>query len=350
VPEWGGGVGARRCFADAALADATLRPALTRALFISNLKQVVQRVSGSMKDLLFLRSDERFVCQPNRSSLASAMKRLRTLDDRQAAIAIAADYFAIAAAVLVAMAVHHWLVTIACLILIAGRQVAFTNLVHAAAHSSLFANRRYNEYFEWLYAYPVLDTIDAYRKPHLEHHAEIARRSGGRYEYLHNELGLLRRGGWGRTWVLFVRPLFGYNTWSFLKGTFLAFCRDRTYRLKISAYWTALAVLSVLSGLQRYLLLYWVLPLLLIYPVLNMWAEVSDHFQARDDLRNQAGLFYGLLLKGHELYHGTHHKYPYIPFYKLADATVLMEQYGESIERVRGPLTFLRCIYRRRES
>ncbi len=59
------------------------------------------------------------------------------------------------------------------LLVIGARQLGFGVLMHEAAHRSLFADRRVNDWVgNWLCAYPVWSDIRPYRPYHLQHHAK----------------------------------------------------------------------------------------------------------------------------------------------------------------------------------
>jgi fatty acid desaturase len=72
--------------------------------------------------------------------------------------------------VLCALAPTVWAYALAT-ILIGGRQLALAILMHEAAHRSLFASRRANDFFgTWLCAAPTWNHLAPYRTHHLEHH------------------------------------------------------------------------------------------------------------------------------------------------------------------------------------
>jgi fatty acid desaturase len=57
------------------------------------------------------------------------------------------------------------------LVILGGRQLALGILMHEAAHRSLFASRRLNEWVgRWLCAYPTWQDLGRYRTHHLRHH------------------------------------------------------------------------------------------------------------------------------------------------------------------------------------
>jgi fatty acid desaturase len=78
--------------------------------------------------------------------------------------------------VFASMALVAWwpspLTVIAALFVIGARQLGCAVLMHEAAHRSLFAHRRVNDFVgQWLCAYPVWSDLLAYRPYHLQHHA-----------------------------------------------------------------------------------------------------------------------------------------------------------------------------------
>ncbi len=65
------------------------------------------------------------------------------------------------------------LTIVVALLVIGARQLGFGVLMHEAAHRSLFADRRVNDWVgNWLCAYPVWSDIRPYRPYHLQHHAK----------------------------------------------------------------------------------------------------------------------------------------------------------------------------------
>ena len=270
---------------------------------------------------------------------------LHAIDDRIAFAFIALDYAVVVAAAVLAAHVRIPLVTAAAIVIIAGRQAAMMNLMHAASHYSLFGHKSDNDFYDFLYAWLILDSVLLYRPSHLEHHRDILLRSPDRFNFLHGELRLPSQTRWQRTWTVFVRPILGYSAWSFVSETAKAFREMPRVARRIGVYWCALIASFAALGLLREFLLFWVLPLVYLYPILTLWAEISDHFATAFDVRNQHGLFYEILLKSHEKYHWVHHHYPYVPFYRLAALHETLTASGIVVDESRGPRDFLRIVY-----
>ena len=274
------------------------------------------------------------------------LHQLTRIDDRLSLSIILADYAAVIAVAAIAITLHHPLITLCAIVLIAGRQVAFLNLVHAAAHYSLFSNRTTNNKVDLIIAYPIFDSVRPYRSYHLQHHRDIARKSADRFDYLYDQLPEADAGWLRRTWEVIVKPLVGGAAIDFVRATFDAMRENPRLGLKLCAYWLIVSVALWRAGCLEYLLVYWFVPLVWLYPVLYFWAEISDHYGVRDEARNQSGMFYSLFIKGHEMYHAVHHLHPRIPFYRIRTASRYLRSIGEEIEESRGLVDFLRILYR----
>ena len=274
------------------------------------------------------------------------MKQFRTPSNTIAVAIVALDYLMVFTFARVAIYFDHWTVTLCAIVLIAGRQVAFSNLVHAAAHHALFRSKGWNNSIEFFAGYLILDSVATNREPHLKHHAKFLKGSPERFDDLYGEFSLFDRGFLGRTWVVFVRPLLGYNGLSFMAGTARNLRENPFFLMRLGLYWLALIGTCYWLGFLKYFLLYWVLPLLWVYPIFDRWAQVSDHFEVRGVARNHHGLFYNLLTKPHEVNHYTHHLYPSIPFYRLEAATRYLVQDDEKIENTSSFIDFVKIVYR----
>lgn len=131
-----------------------------------------------------------------------------------------------------------------------------------------------------------------------------------------------------------------------MRSTFEQASENPWWTLRLAAYWFVLVVVCSWAGWLKYLLLYWIVPLLWLYLVFYNWAELTDHFAVKDDARNQQGAFYSLFIKGHEMYHAVHHLYPRIPFYRIKAASRYLQAAGEEFEETRGIIDFVKILYR----
>jgi fatty acid desaturase len=260
---------------------------------------------------------------------------------------IASNYSFVILIMVVAAGAKSFIADAIALILIAGRQVAFLNIIHAAAHGSLFSRRPLNESLDWLFAYMVFDSVKVYRPSHLEHHRDFRLRDPERLYYLHKELMLPKRGALGRTWVVFIRPLLGHSGWGFVFETVQILIQNPRFAVKLLVYWVSVVGLCYWYGWLWSILFYWLLPLVWLYPVFSLWAEVGDHFQVPDisESRNYKGWIWRVLIKPYETHHCIHHMYPHIPFYRHAEADAYLVSQGVRMEILSSLGDFLRVVY-----
>jgi fatty acid desaturase len=267
------------------------------------------------------------------------------IDDRVSLAFVALDYAVIFGAAAAAVRLQSPVVTAAAMVIIAGRQVALSNLKHAASHYALFTRKAHNDHCDWLLSFPILQSVSLYRAAHLDHHREFTLRLPNRYEYLHDVLRLPALSRWRRTWVVFLRPLLGHAGFDFLRETGQELMAAPGIALRLAVHWAALLAAFAALGWLHHLLLFWLVPLVWLQPVLTLWAEVSDHFGAADETRNQRGIFYALLFKGHDMYHWVHHQYPYVPFYRVKALQRELARSGVAAEETSGLRGFLRIVY-----
>lgn len=271
-------------------------------------------------------------------------KPFRLIEDGRVFAAIAVDYAVIVLTAILASRINRLPVTFLALWVIAGRQGALQGFVHSACHLSLFSRRSWNDRLEPLFAFPILDSVPIYRVQHLEHHRDFEVNAPDRYDYLHVTLGLARTSKLTRLWLVFIRPLLGHAGLVFLADLISTYREHPKRALKLAAFWLVLVGSAWVGGWLPMLLLYWLVPLIWLYPVLDIWSELSDHLNAKAETRNQEGAFYSVLIKGHELYHAVHHLYPTVPYYRLSELNQVLQERGIEIECARGPLDFVHIV------
>ena len=104
----------------------------------------------------------------SREEIASLLE----MQDWRSWLSVATNWGLVFAAMALVARWPNPLTVIAALFVIGARQLGCAVLMHEAAHRSLFANRRVNDFVgQWLCAYPVWSDLFAYRPYHLQHHA-----------------------------------------------------------------------------------------------------------------------------------------------------------------------------------
>jgi fatty acid desaturase len=163
----------------------------------------------------------------------------------------------------------------------------FASLMHEAAHRLLFRNRSLNDFVgRWLIGYPAFTNTDAYRRVHMAHHRE---------EFGPNEPDIalyanypingaswrrkLVRDALGRTGLRLLRDQ--------LRGARSEVAVVRQTLFKILAVQAVLIVGAIVAGYWWVYPLFWLLPYLTVWRVINRLRSVAEHggLIASDDRR-----------------------------------------------------------------
>ena len=103
---------------------------------------------------------------------ASTLKRLSVLQPWRTGAALAFDWTIIAACIIVAEQVHNLGVYLLAVIVIGGRMHGLGVLLHDFAHYRFIDKRK--QLSDWIcelaISWPLLTTVDGYRRNHLAHH------------------------------------------------------------------------------------------------------------------------------------------------------------------------------------
>jgi|GEM_PF-417318 len=218
------------------------------------------------------------------------------------------------------------------MIIVASRFRGFENLIHEASHYNLFEKREWNDNLDILFGIPAFRITKDYRIGHMTHHLNLG----------HDDVDpdLARYADWGVLelpknfwWVMVFRPFTGFLTIHYLTHEFKNFWVSPTWRKTKTAFWLTVLGLTALTGAWLQMALYWVVPFFLILPIIRFWSVVSEHGGldlTRDvgSSRNTLGSFlHQMIFFPHDDgYHETHHLYPGIPWYRIADATKTLEE------------------------
>jgi fatty acid desaturase len=209
--------------------------------------------------------------------------------------------------------------------LMCGRgMVRFAILMHEAAHRLLFSNKAVNDWVgRWLVAYPAFVPIEAYRRGHMAHHKE---------EFGPNEPDLAYYRGypvapasWRRK---MTRDALGNSGWKNLMAL-LGAVRSPTARpivLRILAVQALLfAGLWLACGHWWVWPVFWLLPWMTVWRVLNRLRSVAEHggLGASPDRRvtthhiRQSPLAKFVFVPFNTGYHLAHHVDIGVPFSRL---------------------------------
>ncbi len=191
-------------------------------------------------------------------------------------------------AVLIFLAVSFGPIVWLPVIVLMGRAHAqVASLMHEAAHRLLFRNRTLNDFVgRWLIGYVAFTNTDAYRRVHMAHHRE---------EFGPNEPDIalyanypishaswrrkLVRDAVGRTGLRLLRDQ--------LRGARSEVAIVRNTLFKILAVQAVLIVGAIVAGYWWVYPLFWLLPYLTVWRVINRLRSVAEHggLMASDDRR-----------------------------------------------------------------
>ena len=230
--------------------------------------------------------------------------------------AVCRDWLVIAGAISLSIYIEHWAVWVASVWVIGIMQFALAEAVlHEASHYNLFRSRHLHHRLQFLYAWPFMQTMNDYQAEHLAHHKYLmTERDQTSLDY--KMYGLAKREP-NLFFIWFIKPFTFYPTWHYLRHGNAAL--DRANWLPLGLFWIAVGGLFVALGQAQYFLLYWIVPLLWVYPILNYWSEIEEHYNTSDGSRSNLSRVINFLTHN-EGYHTVHHRYPTIPFYNLPKA------------------------------
>ena len=223
------------------------------------------------------------------------------------------------------------------ILVIGSRQRALSNLVHDASHGNLFSNRKVNDAVaNILGAYPMLDTVEVYRKSHMDHHRHLGSlehdpdsKSHLRYGYNDNDPTK------ASAWWIYRELIFNFSSW---KDSNFGSLLSLGFRAQLNIFVSNLFLMGAVAlivGTEFTITLgaLWVLARATSYHVIRLFAEFLDHAGLEQGTvlsftRNlpHNGLLAQIFHPHEDTYHLIHHLLPKIPHYKLAEAHEVLNQ------------------------
>lgn len=276
-----------------------------------------------------------------RDPRVQALHRVSFLPYMKAALC---DWGCIVGAAALAEWSGSWLLYGCACLVIAARQHALLVLSHDGAHYRLSPHKFWNDLFSnGFFAYPILFDTDGYRTTHADHHAYLnserdpdwARKLPHPQWQFPMALSFVRR-----NWLRFVLWN-GPKEWIYVMLHLARVLPLKNLRKKESLrrvggrllYYSCVAVAVSYLSLWRELFLYWVVPLLFVFPSLQRIRSVAEHFGlARVHDLNQsrtilAPWYESFFLGPRNInYHLAHHLIPGVPFYKLPKLQEILEE------------------------
>lgn len=248
------------------------------------------------------------------------MKTLKQYCERNNYASIAAiliDWLMIFLLVYLAIKIDNFIFSLIAIWFIGIKQYALGEVfVHEASHNNLFKTNKYNTSLQFLFSYPFLTSVEAYRVEHIPHHNFLGECNIDPLCRIYKNHGLDSANP-NIFWVWFIRPLLGIYSLQFFAVKFINL-KIKEYKFTLLFY--ALLIYTAYTfGVLKEFILYWFIPFFWCVPAFYCWQEIEDHYNARDIARTNKG-FLRNFLAHNTGYHYAHHKCPGIPWYNLAKA------------------------------
>jgi fatty acid desaturase len=191
-------------------------------------------------------------------------------------------WLAIAACIFTAARLNSLWFSVAAIVIVATRQNLLALLMHEQTHW-LCSRAKWADYFcEILIAFPLLVTLEGYRRVHLSHHSayftdddpDYLRKQGEEWTFPQQRAYFFR---------MMVRDLAGLNLKQTMNSKGMSeassfakaqFAPPRWLR---PAFFTALVVTLTLTHSWTSYLLYWALPLFTLMQLIIRWGAISEH-------------------------------------------------------------------------
>ncbi|HRE00054.1 MAG TPA: fatty acid desaturase, partial [Ilumatobacteraceae bacterium] len=153
----------------------------------------------------------------------------------------------------------------------------FASLMHEAAHRLLFAKKSLNDWVgRWLLGYPAFTSTEAYRRVHMAHHREEFGPDEPDIPLYVNypvSAASLRR--------KLVRDATGQTGWKLLKQQLRGLANPnraaRRVQYKIWTVQVVLLALSIVFGVWYLYPVFWLLPYLTVWRVINRLRSIAEH-------------------------------------------------------------------------
>lgn len=241
------------------------------------------------------------------------------------------------------------------IVLVAALQHRLSGLAHDASHYVLFKNKLANELVsDLLLMFPIVAMTQQYRSAHLGHHQYVNDPTRDpdllRLNHPVPHVFPIAKGAFWWKYVAhglwpptILRYLLGRAKAANLgQGTPLrAIYRPRVARSMRGAYWLTLLAAIHALGAWPVFGLFWIVPLLTIYPLFMQLREIAHHSNAPDDgdLTNSRVFRVHPLLEAAvfpygQAFHLTHHLFAMVPHHRLSKAHELLQRHRPYREQV----------------
>jgi fatty acid desaturase len=265
----------------------------------------------------------------------------------------------IVSAIVLAVHIDTWWFSLATIIFIATRQNVLGLLMHEQCHRLAFHSKNGDLLCNLFAAYPLLVTLDGYRRVHLAHHQNY---------FTEHDPDYVRKQGkdWtfpqrvARFAVNILKDLSGLSTLQTIRGKGMEDPQagkpgKRRSWLVRGAFYAAVAGTVTMFHGWSVVLLYWFIPLFTVLQLIVRWGAICEHKYnlVHPTVAESTPIIIPrwwerlLLPNLNFTFHIYHHWYPRVPFIHLTDVHAIFCQEG-LVERdnvFHGYSSYLRYLF-----
>ena len=276
--------------------------------------------------------------------------RLRQRSDVMGAWLLVHCWGVIALSITLYALVPNVLTFLICAILVGSRQLGLAIIMHEGSHGMLFKTRAFNERLtSWFAAWPMILSMDAYRKRHMAHH-RFTRTDADPENFLYtlfpvSKESMMRKVSRDLTGIVFLRTQLGIFRfiWGKPKGRM---ARLKGFYLGPIIFYTLFISGFAIAGRLDLFFLCWLVPLMTTQQLFLRVRNIAEH-STMPDLTHPLKNSRTTLVSAWERmtfapyfvnYHIEHHMLPFVPCWRLREVHKLMIErgFGETMEIRRG--------------
>ncbi|GIV35083.1 MAG: fatty acid desaturase [Chitinophagales bacterium] len=284
-----------------------------------------------------------------------AVRELAKLSPLRSMAAIALEWALLTGAIALHRQFPHPVVYAFAFVLIGTRMYALYSLMHDGMHYLLLKNKFFNDLCTRLFlAWPLFLSLSRTREAHLRHHLHL--KTADDPEMAHLQYDEFKFPKTRRQWLaIWMMDLTGINFLRYFIAKKIRAARkvlsgrsvpgimpkpvSYHQALKL-VYYTVLAAVLMWTNTFMAFVLYWLLPYMTLYQLLNRIRLSTEHFHIASEEVYQtrtvkSGWIERALIFPHNInYHAEHHLFPYVPFYRLPALHRLLQQHSAVSRRI----------------
>ncbi len=262
----------------------------------------------------------------------SELKKLCALRPWKAIVALVFDWIVIALAIATGHHFSNIFAYLPAVAIIGGRMHALGVLMHEAAHGRMFKSRFANDWVGDLFAaWPIMLTVGGYRQNHMAHHRHtntgsdpdwVAKLDDPSFSFPQKARTLVTKAAGYLVAANSIRDLRRILPRLSKNGR-----HSLHYKLARLSFYLFWALLFYHLGIWKSVFLYWLVPYMTVFFLVQHVRSVAEHFGSMDYSNELTGtrtvkpLFWERwFFAPHNInYHLEHHLYPDVPFYNLPE-------------------------------